>query len=79
MTVHGGQHDTKYVTFELLWHAALFVADKIWGGVMLEPARIPSQIREYVGRGRPAVYVQVCCAFIIVADERRNLLKLNAN
>ena len=27
-TVYGGQHDTKYVTFELLMHAA-FVADKI--------------------------------------------------
>ena len=35
--VHGGQHDTKYVTFELLMHAA-FVADEIWG-FMLEPAR----------------------------------------
>ena len=37
-TVHGGQHDTKYVTFELLMHAA-FVADEIWG-FMPEPARI---------------------------------------
>ena len=37
-TAHGGQHDTKYVTFELLLHAA-FVADEIWGYV-LEPARI---------------------------------------
>ena len=37
-TVHGGQHGTKYVTFELLLHAA-FVADEIWG-FMLEPARI---------------------------------------
>ena len=36
-TVHGGQHDTKYVTFELLMHAA-FVADEILG-FMLEPAR----------------------------------------
>ena len=36
-TVHGGQHDTKCVTFELLLHAA-FVADEIWG-FMLEPAR----------------------------------------
>ena len=36
-TVHGGQHDTKYVTFELLLHAA-FVADEMWGD-MLEPAR----------------------------------------
>ena len=36
-TVHDGQHDTKYVTFELLMHAA-FVADEIWG-FMLEPAR----------------------------------------
>ena len=36
-TVHGRQHDTKYVTFELLLHAA-FVADEIWG-FMLEPAR----------------------------------------
>ena len=37
-TVHGGQHDTKYVTFELLMHAA-FVADGIWA-FMLEPARM---------------------------------------
>ena len=35
-TVHGGQHDTKNVTLELLLHAA-FVADEIWG-FMLEPA-----------------------------------------
>ena len=27
-TVHGGQHDTKYVKFELLLHAA-FVADEV--------------------------------------------------
>ena len=47
-TVHDGQHDTKYVAFELLLHAA-FVADEFWG-FMLEPARI--------GRGKerdPAV------------------------
>ena len=37
-TVHGHQHDTKYVTFELLMHAS-FVADEIWG-FMPEPARI---------------------------------------
>ena len=37
-TVHGGQHGTKYVTFELLLHAA-FVADEIWG-FMLEQARV---------------------------------------
>ena len=37
-TVHGGQHDTTHVTFELLMHAA-FVADKNWG-FMLEPARV---------------------------------------
>ena len=37
-TVHGGQHDTKYVAFELLIHAA-FVAHEFWG-VMPEPARI---------------------------------------
>ena len=36
-TVYGGQHDTKYVTFELLLHAA-FVADEIWG-FTVEPAR----------------------------------------
>ena len=36
-TVHGGQHDTTHVTFELLMHAA-FVADKNWG-FMPEPAR----------------------------------------
>ena len=41
-TVHGGQHDARYVTFELLMHAA-FVADEIWG-FMLEPARIISGI-----------------------------------
>ena len=35
--VHGDQHETKCVTFELLMHAA-FVADEIWGD-MLEPAR----------------------------------------
>ena len=29
-TVHGGQYDTKYVTVELMSHAA-FVADEIWG------------------------------------------------
>ena len=29
-TVYRGQHDTKYVTFELLMHVA-FVADEIWG------------------------------------------------
>ena len=39
-TVHGGRHDTKYVIFELLMHAA-FMADEIWGD-MLEPARISS-------------------------------------
>ena len=37
-TVHGGQHDIKYVTYELLLHAA-FVAGEIWG-FTLEPARI---------------------------------------
>ena len=36
-TVDGDQHDTRYVTFELLMHAA-FVADEICG-FMLEPAR----------------------------------------
>ena len=36
-TVHGGQHDTKYVTFELLLRAA-FLADIFWGD-KLEPAR----------------------------------------
>ena len=36
--VHDGQHDTEFVTFVLLVHAA-FVADEIWGFV-LEPARI---------------------------------------
>ena len=41
-TVHGGQHDTKNVTFELLLPAA-FVADEIWG-FMLEPARTLSLI-----------------------------------
>ena len=38
-TFHGGQHDTHYVTFELLMHAA-FVADEIFGGVIPGPVRI---------------------------------------
>ena len=37
-TVHGGQRDTIYVTFELRLHAA-FVADDFFF-LMLEPARI---------------------------------------
>ena len=38
-TVHGGQHDTKFVTFELLLYAA-FVSDEIFFlGYMIEPAR----------------------------------------
>ena len=37
-TVKGGQHDTKYATFELLMHVA-FVADENWG-FMPGPARI---------------------------------------
>ena len=37
-TVHGGQHDTKYVAFESLMHVA-FVADEVWG-FMPEPARV---------------------------------------
>ena len=36
--VYGGQHDSKYMTFDLLLHAA-FVADQICGD-MLEPARV---------------------------------------
>ena len=39
-TVHGGQHDTKYVTFELMLYAAL-VADEI-RGFMRELPRIRS-------------------------------------
>ena len=38
-TVHGGQHDTKYVTFELLMRAA-FVSDENWG-FMPETAQSP--------------------------------------
>ena len=37
-TVHGGLHDTKYVTVELLLHVA-FVADEIWGDT-LEPVLV---------------------------------------
>ena len=36
-TVHGGQYDTEYVTFEYPLHAG-FVVDTIWGE-NLEPAR----------------------------------------
>ena len=51
-TVHGGHHDTKYVTFEFLLHAA-FVADEIWG-LMLKPARTPEYIdQKKEGNDRP--------------------------
>ena len=53
--VHGGQHDTKYVTFELLLRAA-FVADEIWG-FMREPARIQKKTEKIFSverRGFPA-------------------------
>ena len=54
-TVYGGQHDTKYVTFELLTHAA-FVADEIWGFIP-EPARIVFIVYKGVfGRVRTKVY-----------------------
>ena len=46
-TVHVGQHDTKYLTFELLMHAA-FVADEIWG-FMLEPARTSRFVKSWFG------------------------------
>ena len=42
-TVHGSQHDNKYVTFEVLMHAA-FVVDEIWGFVP-EPARMCLRFR----------------------------------
>ena len=45
-TVHGGQHDIKYVTFELLLQAA-FVADEIWGYIP-EPARMSAEAKHYV-------------------------------
>ena len=48
-TVQSGQHDTKYVTFELLVHAA-FVADEIWG-FMLESARNQVPCYKQVPRG----------------------------
>ena len=46
-TVHGGHHDTKYVTLELLLHAA-FVADEFWG-FMLELGRMqgPYLLQKY--------------------------------
>ena len=44
-TVHGGQYDTKYVTFELLLHAA-FVADESWSDT-LEPARNPDLLANF--------------------------------
>ena len=37
-TVRGGQHDTKYVTFEPLMNTT-FVAGEFWG-FTLDPARI---------------------------------------
>ena len=37
-TGHGGEHDTKRVTFELLLRAAFVADEKL--GFMLEPARM---------------------------------------
>ena len=42
-TVHGGQYDTKYVTFQVRLHAA-FVAETCWGG-KLKSARTPESDR----------------------------------
>ena len=51
-TICGGQHDTKYVTFEWLLHAA-FVADRIWGFVV-EPTRSQhGNAREVLYGNRP--------------------------
>ena len=55
-TVHGGQHDTKYVTFELLMHAA-FVADEIWS-FMLETARTSYIILKHVRQSTSTIYYQ---------------------
>ena len=44
-TVHGGQHDNKYVTFEWVLHAA-FTADTADWALKLEPARI--DLRSYL-------------------------------
>ena len=38
-TVHGGQHNTKYVAIELLLHVA-FVADEIWGLMLNQLVKI---------------------------------------
>ena len=46
-TVHGGQHDTKYVSFESLMHAA-FVDDEIWGSILeLTQGACPTPCRLY--------------------------------
>ena len=37
-TVHGGQHDTKYVTFELLLDGAI-VTDENWGDMLENPCQ----------------------------------------
>ena len=51
-TICGGQHDTKYVTFEWLLHAVL-VVDRIWGFVV-EPARSQhGNAREFLYGNRP--------------------------
>ena len=61
-TVHGGQHDTKYVTLELLWQAA-FVADEIWG-FMLEPTR------RHVGNAMPC-HRTMEPEYIFILDQHR--------
>ena len=49
-TVHGGQHDTKCVAFELLMHAA-FVADEIWGLCLNQLVRRQKTINYGLGAG----------------------------
>ena len=44
-TVHGGQYDANYVTFEWTLQAA-YVADTIWG-VLLDPACIAAVVTSF--------------------------------
>ena len=57
-TVHGGQHDTKHVTFELLLVATLVADDSL--GSMLQAARkLFSLMLEYLSQTCDSVTVGI--------------------
>ena len=61
-TVPGCQHDTKYVTFELLLHAA-FVADEIWGSIVEPACKHPQKDQQNQGKPNHGTYAVVCAKY----------------